>query len=102
RLPYTASRLSDPAVLRWHRALDRLALAWYGSWVLADALILGLPGDGSDAGYLVRVVPNALYYGAMPAVLAAFAPAELTAASRWLSCREPAPSGCTRGPREGL
>ena len=74
RRPYVRSRLSDPETRRWHRALDRLALTWYGAWSLADAMILGLPGEASDLGFLVRLFPNALYYGAMPAVLALAAP----------------------------
>ena len=51
--------------------LDALALAWYGTWITADVLILGL---GLDVGYLARVVPNVLYYGALPAVLVWSAP----------------------------
>lgn len=74
RRPYVEARLGSPEAIRWHRALDRLALAWYASWSLADALILGLPGEASDVGFLVRLLPNALYYGAMPAVLARAAP----------------------------
>lgn len=81
RSGYVASRLADPEVRRWHRGLDRLAVGWYALWSLADALILGLPGEASDVGYLVRVLPNALYYGAMPAVLAAYAPGPSPAAS---------------------
>ena len=36
------------------------ALATYGWWILADVVILA----GFDVGYLLRVVPNLLYYGA--------------------------------------
>ena len=71
RLPYTRARLGEGAALRWHRTLDALALGWYGTWILADVLILGLD---LDVGYLARVVPNVLYYGALPAVLVRAAP----------------------------
>lgn len=36
------------------------ALLTYGLWIAADVVIL----SGVDLGYLVRVVPNVLYYGA--------------------------------------
>ncbi|MCA9581790.1 MAG: hypothetical protein KC416_08335 [Myxococcales bacterium] len=55
----------------WVRALDGVALAWYGTWITADIVILGLD---ADIGFLLRVVPNALYYGALPAVLVWGAP----------------------------
>lgn len=71
RLPYTRARLGAGAALAWHRKLDALALGWYGTWILADVLILGF---GLDVGYLARVVPNVLYYGALPAVLVLTAP----------------------------
>jgi hypothetical protein len=71
RLPYTRARLGDGAAFRWHRKLDALALGWYGTWILADVLILGFD---LDVGYLARVVPNVLYYGALPAVLVRAAP----------------------------
>jgi hypothetical protein len=44
------------------RAMSRLALfelGQYALWALADAVILA---TGSDLGYLLRIVPNALYY----------------------------------------
>lgn len=50
---------SDPAR---HRALGRLsayALVYYGLWALADVVILA----GYDLGFLLRVIPNLLYYG---------------------------------------
>ena len=71
RLPYTRARLGEGVALTWHRRTDALALAWYGTWILADVLILGLE---LDVGYLARVVPNVLYYGALPAVLVLAAP----------------------------
>ena len=71
RIPYTRARLADATTRRWQRRVDNIALAWYGTWISADILILFLE---TDLGYLARVVPNALYYGAFPAVLVASAP----------------------------
>lgn len=71
RRPYVRRSLQGAVARRWHARLDALALAWYGTWITADVLILGL---GLDVGYLARVLPNVLYYGAMPAVLVLSAP----------------------------
>lgn len=52
-------RLQAPAnVLRFLRELTHFELAQYGLWALADIVIL----SGVDAGYLLRLVPNAMYY----------------------------------------
>ncbi len=45
---------------RYVRRLLAVETTLYASWILADALIL----SGRDLGYLVRMVPNALYYAA--------------------------------------
>ncbi len=71
RRPYMRWRLSDTGARAWHRKLDAIALLWYGTWITADVIILGFD---LDVGYLVRVLPNLLYYGAFPAVLVATAP----------------------------
>lgn len=48
-----------PAVARWLRDVARLLVAQYALWALADVLILWV----HPAGFLLRVVPNLLYYG---------------------------------------
>lgn len=42
----------------FNRGLLLYALSYYGLWVMADIIIL----MGKDAGYLLRVLPNQLYY----------------------------------------
>jgi hypothetical protein len=64
------------ALLRWHtnvrgtawvRSVARFVLLYYLLWATADILILLL----GDLGYLLRVLPNLLYYGGLIAVIAA-------------------------------
>jgi hypothetical protein len=57
----------------WGRRLDWIVLAWYGAWATADLIILS---TGSDLGFLLRVLPNLLYYGAFPPFLVWSSPAE--------------------------
>jgi hypothetical protein len=68
------------ALLRWHpharelpwvRAVNRFVLLYYTLWAAADVLLLA---TGSDLGYALRVIPNLLYYGGLPAVMAKAAP----------------------------
>lgn len=59
--------------LRWHGRVTRLVAAWYGLWVLADLVI---HFAGLDVGYAIRVVPNLLYYGALPAAVVWSKPAD--------------------------
>ena len=68
------------ALLRWHpsarsrgwiRSLSWFVVLYYGLWATADLLILGA---GSDLGYLLRMLPNLLYYGGLIAVIGLFAP----------------------------
>jgi hypothetical protein len=68
------------ALLRWHpharelpwvRAVSRFVLLYYTLWAAADALLLA---TGSDLGYALRVIPNLLYYGGLPAAMARSAP----------------------------
>lgn len=66
-------------LLRWHpghrrapwlRAVSRLVLLYYGLWATADAVILAAGPAVSDAGFLLRVAPNVLYYGGLIAGIA--------------------------------
>jgi hypothetical protein len=78
RLAGAASRLRVP------RALLAYAAVYYALWALADVLILA----GVDAGWLLRVIPNQLYY----AVFVPFA--------FWL-CLRPEPRRRDASPVEG-
>ena len=46
-------------------------IGYYGLWAAADAIILT---TGADMGFLLRVLPNALYYGGFVPVVAWTAP----------------------------
>lgn len=48
-----------PLALGYLRALLAYVALYYGLWAAADVVIL----SGYDAGWLLRVVPNLLYYG---------------------------------------
>jgi hypothetical protein len=48
------------AALRWTRRVTRFVIGYYALWAAADAIILT---TGDDVGFLLRVIPNALYYG---------------------------------------
>lgn len=50
----------------WTRPVSRCVLLYYALWAGADALLLA---SGWDAGFALRVVPNALYYGGLIAVI---------------------------------
>jgi len=59
------------ALMRWHPGfasvpwlgpVSRFVMLYYGLWALADAILLA---TGSDLGFLLRVVPNLLYYGGL-------------------------------------
>jgi hypothetical protein len=52
--------------LAWGRRVTLYVLGYYALWALADVLILAFH---ADAGYLLRVVPNVLYYGGLLAVV---------------------------------
>lgn len=57
------------AVRRYVRAVLAIALVHYVLWAAADGLII----SGRDVGWLVRIVPNLVYYGAfVPAAYALF------------------------------
>jgi hypothetical protein len=55
----------------WMRPVSRFVLLYYALWASADGIILA---TGSDLGYLLRVVPNVLYYGGFIAMIAVAAP----------------------------
>jgi len=61
---------AQPAVRAFLRAALLYVAVYYGLWGVADALIqIG----GLDVGWLLRVVPNQLYYAFwVPAVYVAF------------------------------
>lgn len=52
-------RGAEPAALRFARLALGYVAAYYALWALSDALILLL---GRDEGWLLRAVPNQLYY----------------------------------------
>lgn len=49
----------SPEVMRWTRGVMRFVAVQYGLWALADVVILWV----HPAGFLLRLVPNVLYYG---------------------------------------
>jgi hypothetical protein len=53
--------------LRWARRVTLYVIGYYALWAGADAIILT---SGADAGFLLRVLPNALYYGGFVPVVA--------------------------------
>lgn len=55
----------------WMRSVSRFVLLYYALWASADGIILA---TDSDLGFLLRVVPNVLYYGGLIAVIAMAAP----------------------------
>jgi len=50
----------------WLRVISRFVLLYYGLWAGADVILLA---TGSDIGFLVRVIPNLLYYGGLIGVI---------------------------------
>jgi hypothetical protein len=57
--------------LQWTRRVTRFVIAYYALWAAADALILTM---GADAAFLLRVLPNVLYYGGLVPAIAWTAP----------------------------
>lgn len=55
--------------LPWMRSVSRFVVVYYSLWAGADLVILI---SGSDLGYLLRVLPNLLYYGGLIAVIGWF------------------------------
>jgi hypothetical protein len=60
---------------RWNRRVVDFVIGYYALWAVADAIILGVH---LDVGYLLRVVPNVLYYGGLLVVVSAAAPPKAT------------------------
>lgn len=50
---------ADPALARWAKLATGFEITQYGLWILADVLILATK---VDVAYLLRAVPNAMYY----------------------------------------
>ncbi|MFA9470628.1 MAG: hypothetical protein ACERNK_08655 [Deltaproteobacteria bacterium] len=65
---YLPRRASDP---RWTLRVTRLVIGYYVLWAAADAIILT---TGDDMGFLLRVIPNVLYYGGFVPMIAWTAP----------------------------
>jgi hypothetical protein len=70
-----AFMLLTAGLMRWHPGarsapwlapVCRFVVLYYGLWALADAILLL---TGSDFGFLLRVVPNLLYYGGLIGVI---------------------------------
>lgn len=57
--------------LRWARQVTWFVIGYYLLWATADAIIRT---TGEDMGFLLRVFPNALYYGGLVPVIAWTAP----------------------------
>jgi hypothetical protein len=62
-----------PAIRAWMTRLVVFELVQYALWATADVVIL----TGADAGFLLRLVPNAMYYAAFVPFVWLTAPAEL-------------------------
>ena len=58
--------------LPWGQKVTLYVLLYYALWALADVVILFLH---ADIGYLLRVVPNVLYYGGLLAAVSQWSPA---------------------------
>ncbi|MGB5348968.1 MAG: hypothetical protein WBN10_05170 [Polyangiales bacterium] len=57
--------------LLWTRRVTRFVIVYYALWAAADAIILT---TGADAGFLLRLLPNVLYYGGLVPAIAWAAP----------------------------
>jgi len=57
--------------LQWTQRVTRFVIAYYALWAAADAIILT---TGADAGFLLRMLPNVLYYGGLVPAIAWAAP----------------------------
>jgi hypothetical protein len=67
--------------MRWALRATDFELVQYALWVLADVVILA----GADAGFLLRLVPSAMYYVLFLPFVAWSAPREL--APSWTRAR---------------
>jgi hypothetical protein len=57
--------------VQWTRQVTRFVIGYYALWAAADAIILT---TGADVGFLLRVLPNVLYYGGLVPAIAWAAP----------------------------
>ncbi len=71
--PWLPPRIPEGA-RRWILRVTEVEIAQYMLWIVADLLILG----GVEAGFLLRLVPNAIYYVFFLPFVAWTAPRELT------------------------
>lgn len=71
-LPKRLARASEP-IRRWLLGVTSFVAVQYALWAAADVVILATGGDG---GFLLRVVPNVLYYAVFLPFVAASAPRE--------------------------
>ena len=65
-----ASKGLSPAMRRWLRMVTYVELSHYALWALSDVLIL----SGVEIGYLLRIVPDVIYYALWIPVVFWFAP----------------------------
>jgi hypothetical protein len=70
---WLSQREVSTAGRRFLRQLCLYSLGYYALWALADVWIL----SGADLGYLLRVVPNLLYYSLFLPFVLRLAPSEL-------------------------
>ena len=68
---YWNRNLRVTAILLFIWFFVTFVIGYYALWASADAIILA---SGADVGFLLRVVPNALYYGGLVPVIAWTAP----------------------------
>ena len=61
---------------RWVSRVSHFVIVYYSLWATADLIILTTGAYVADLGFLLRVLPNALYYGGLIAAMAKYAPAE--------------------------
>lgn len=71
-LPRRLAHASEP-IRRWLLGVTSFVAVQYALWATADVVILATGGDG---GFLLRIVPNVLYYAVFLPFVAATAPRE--------------------------
>jgi hypothetical protein len=72
---FAVPRMPDGPSKRWAARLTTFEIVQYVLWVLADVIIL----SGHDVGYLLRLVPNTMYYAVFVPYAWGTAPKELAA-----------------------
>lgn len=61
------------AVRKWLLEVTQFELTFYALWLISDVIIL----RGADTGFLLRIVPNVMYYGLFLPFVAYHAPPEV-------------------------